>query len=162
MGLIAAVFGTNADDGTTGMLFYLLAYSLMTIGALAVVSALENKSDTMLLVDDLKGLCSKSPILSFALAVLLLSLAGIPPTLGFFGKFYIFTAALSSGFYWLTFIGVLSSVIGVYFYLRPIVVMYMSEGGVAKPNEDAYLTHSVALVMALAMLVFGVASSPLY
>lgn len=162
MGLIAATFGVGADEGTASMLFYLLAYSLMTIGALAVVSALESREDTLLSVDDLRGLSDKSPVMAFALSVLLLSLAGIPPTLGFFGKFYIFAAALSSGFYWLAFIGVLSSVLGVYFYLRPIVVMYMKEGGSAQLNPDTYLSQSVAFVMALAMLVFGVASSPLY
>lgn len=162
VGLVTASYGFNNDDGTTSMLFYLLAYSLMTIGALAVVSALETREDTLLLADDLKGLASKSPQLAFVFTVMLLSLAGLPPTLGFFGKFYLLAAAIDHGFYWLALVTVLSSAIGVYFYLRPIVLMYMTSGGSANVSRDSYLTQSIAMVMAIALLVFGVYSSPLY
>ncbi|MBY0383694.1 NADH-quinone oxidoreductase subunit N, partial [bacterium] len=89
MGLIAASFGTSSEEGTTSMLFYLLGYILMTIGSFSVVSSLENKAESILLIDDIKGLANRSPLTAFALSVLLLSLAGIPPTLGFFGKFYL-------------------------------------------------------------------------
>lgn len=162
VGLVSASFGFSAGEGSAGMLFYLLSYSLMTIGSLAVVSVLESKEDSILLVDDLKGLGRRSPMLAFVMTVLLLSLAGIPPTLGFFGKLYIFTSAVNQGFYWMTFMGMVSSAIGVYFYLRPIVVMYMTEGGTLRADRSTYLSQSVALVMAMAMLVFGVFSTPLY
>jgi len=162
VGLISASFGFTSDDGATALLFYLLTYSLMTIGSLAVVSVLETKEDSILLVDDLKGLSRRSPMMAFILTVLLLSLAGLPPTLGFFGKFYIFAAAINQGFYWLTAMGMLSSAIGVYFYLRPIVIMYMTEGGTLRTERNSHLSQSVALVMPFAMLVFGVFSSPLY
>jgi len=162
VGLISGAFGLTSGEGVTSLLFYLLSYALMTIGALAVVSVLEAKEDSILLVDDLKGLGRRYPLLAFVLTVLLLSLAGLPPTLGFFGKMYVFMAAVNSGFYWLTVMGVLSSAVGVYFYLRPIVMMYMTDGGTIKVDRNTYLSQSVALVMAIAMLVFGVFSTPLY
>lgn len=162
VGLISASYGFNNDDGTTSMLFYLLAYSLMTLGALAVVSALENREDTILLSDDLKGLAHKSPQLAFVFSVILLSMAGLPPTLGFFGKFYLLASAIDHGFYWLALVTVLGSAIGVYFYLRPIVLMYMTSGGSAVLSRQSYLTQAIAMVLALSLIVFGVFSSPLY
>ena len=134
----------------------------MTIGSFAVVSALEAKEDTMLLVDDLKGIAKRQPMLAFVFSVILLSLAGIPPTLGFFGKLYLLLAAIDQGFIWIAVMAMVSSAIGVYFYLRPIVVMYMTEGAITPLNKHSYLTQSVALVMAFAMIAFGVLASPLY
>jgi len=162
MGLVSACFGASSQVGTISLLFYLLTYSLMTIGTFAVVSAMEHKEDSIILIDDLRGMGKKYPMLSFCMTLLLLSMAGIPPLLGFFGKFYLLTAAIDQGFYWLALMGVLSTAIGVYFYLRPIVIMYMGEGQKASVDNDAYLTQSVALVMAMAMLIFGIFSSPLY
>lgn len=162
MGLIAAGFGVTSEEGTTSLLFYLLTYSLMTIGCFAVVSLLEAKEDSILLVDDIKGLARRSPLMAFVMTILLLSLAGLPPTLGFFGKFYLMMAAVNQGFYWLAVMAMVSTAIGVYFYLRPVVVMYMTEGGMLKAERNSYLSQSVALVMAVAMVVFGIFSSPLY
>jgi NADH-quinone oxidoreductase subunit N len=162
MGFLSAVFGVDSTDGTTGLLFYLLVYSLMTIGSFAVISVLEAKEDTILLVDDLKGLAKRQPMLAFVFAVILLSLAGIPPTVGFFGKLYLIMTVLDQGFVWVAIMAMVSSAIGVYFYLRPIVVMYMSEGSITPINKNSYLTQSVALVMAIAMVVLGVLASPLY
>lgn len=162
MGFLAASFGLSAGEGTTSMLFYLLVYSLMTIGSFAVVSALEAKEDTILLVDDLKGIAKRYPMLAFVFAIILLSLAGLPPTVGFFGKLYLIIAAIEQGFVWIAIMAMVSSAIGVYFYLRPIVVMYMMEGSITPINKNSYLTQSVALVMAMAMIIFGVLASPLY
>lgn len=162
MGLIAAGFGTSSEEGTTSMLFYLLAYILMTIGSFSVVSSLENKAESILLIDDLKGLASRSPLTAFALSVLLLSLAGLPPTLGFFGKFYLIVASMNQGFYWLSAMAMLGSAMGVYFYLRPIVTMYMRDGGTLRVSSLAYLTQSISLVLALVMILFGVFSNALF
>lgn len=162
MGFLSATFGFESSEGTSAMLFYLLVYSLMTIGSFAVVSALEAKEDTILLVDDLKGLAKRQPMLAFVFTVILLSLAGLPPTVGFFGKLYLMVATIEQGFLWVAIMAMISSAIGVYFYLRPIVVMYMTEGSIAPINKNSYLTQSVALVMAMAMIIFGVFASPLY
>ncbi len=162
VGLISGAFGLSSVEGITSLLFYLLSYALMTIGSFAVISVLEAKEDSILFVDDLKGLGRRYPLMAFILTVLLLSLAGLPPTLGFFGKLYIFASAVNEGYYWLTVMGVMSSAVGVYFYLRPIVMMYMTEGGTLKVDRNSYLSQAVALVMAIAMLVFGIFSTPLY
>ena len=162
MGFLAATSGVNSADGTTSMLFYLLVYSLMTIGSFAVVSALEAREDTVLLVDDLKGLAKRHPLLSFVFTVILLSLAGLPPTVGFFGKLYLMVSAIDQGLIWIAVMAMVSSAIGVYFYLRPIVLMYMTDGAALPINKESYLSQSVALVMAVAMIVFGVLASPLY
>jgi NADH-quinone oxidoreductase subunit N len=162
MGLVAASFGTSSEGGTISLLFYLLSYSLMTIGTFAVVSVLEAKEDSILLMDDLRGLGKKYPMLAFSMTLLLLSMAGIPPLLGFFGKFYLLMAAMDQGFYWMAIMAVVATAMGVYFYLRPIVLMYMSEGGQVTVDRNTYLSQSVALVMAMAVLIFGIFSSPLY
>lgn len=162
MGFLSASFGFESSEGTASLLFYLLVYSLMTIGSFAVVSVLEAKEDSVLLVDDLKGIAKRQPMLAFVFTIILLSLAGLPPTVGFFGKLYLLIAAIDQGFLWIAIMAMLSSAIGVYFYLRPIVVMYMMEGSITPINKNSYLTQSVALVMAMAMIVFGILASPLY
>lgn len=162
MGLISASFGGSSEVGVISLLFYLLTYSLMTIGSFAVVSVLESKEDSVLLMDDLRGLGKKYPLLAFSMTLLLLSMAGIPPLIGFFGKFYVLMAAIDQGFYWLALMAIISTAAGVYFYLRPIVLMYMADGGTVKVDKSTYLSQSVALVMALSMLIFGLFSSPLY
>ncbi len=162
LGLVAAGFGVSSEEGTTSLLFYLLTYVLMTIGSFSIVSALESKADSILLIDDIKGLAYRAPLAAFALAVLLLSLAGLPPTLGFFGKFYLIAAVMNQGFFWLGVMAMVGSAIGVYFYLRPIVTMYMHEGGTMTVSSSAYLTQAIALVMALVMIIFGIFSAPLF
>lgn len=162
MGFLSASFGFASGEGTTSLLFYLLVYSLMTIGSFAVVSALEAKEDSILLVDDLKGIAKRQPMLAFVFTIILLSLAGLPPTVGFFGKLYLMVTAIEQGFLWVAVLAMISSAIGVYFYLRPIVVMYMMEGSITPINKNSYLTQSVALVMAMAMIIFGILASPLY
>jgi NADH-quinone oxidoreductase subunit N len=160
IGLIAAGFGTNFDAGATSLLFYLFSYSLMTLGTFALVALFEKYENTSLSVDGLKGLAAKYPGLSLALTILLLSLAGLPPTLGFFGKFYIFSAAIEQGFYWLVFWGVINSVIAVYYYLRPVVMMYMSEDKPAEVMTSHFMTRITVGFTALLIIVMGLLSSP--
>lgn len=114
--------------GTSSVLFYLVAYSVMTLGSFAMVTMLEKTENSSIAIDDLAGYARKRPWLAFALTLCLLSLAGIPPTVGFFGKFYLFTSALAEGLLWLSIWGMINSVISAYYYLRPIVVMYMKDG----------------------------------
>ena len=162
MGLIASSFGNDSDAGVSSLIFYLLSYSLMTIGTLGMVVVFEKSEKTILLIDDLKGLAQKRPMLSLSLALLLFSLAGLPPSIGFFGKFYIFSAALKHGLYWLTFIGVISSVIGVYYYLRPVVVMYMKEGDSVQPEPEAFFSQSLVYITAAGVCLLGIFSSKIF
>ncbi len=109
-------------------LFYLVSYAITNFGAWAVVIALEKAEGKGLNLDDYAGLGRKYPALAAAMAIFMLSLTGVPPTLGFVGKFYLFRAAVEGQFYLLAVIGVLTSLISAYYYLRVVVVMYMREG----------------------------------
>jgi NADH-quinone oxidoreductase subunit N len=109
-------------------LFYLVAYALTNFGAWGVVIALETAEGKGLNIADYAGLGRKYPVLAAAMTVFMLSLIGFPPTLGLVGKFYLFRAVLSGGFIWLAVIGVVTSLISAYYYLRVVVTMYMKDG----------------------------------
>ena len=109
-------------------LFYLVAYAITTFGAWGVVIALEKAEGRGLEIADYAGLARKHPVLAAAMTVFMLSLIGLPPTLGLVGKIYLFRAVIDGGFYGLAIIGVLTSVISAYYYLRVVVVMYMRDG----------------------------------
>src|SRR5512142_1639826 len=109
-------------------LFYLVAYAITNFGAWAVVIALEKVEGKGLALDDYAGLARKHPALAAAMTVFMFSLTGVPPTLGFVGKFYLFRAAVEGQFYLLAIIGVLTSLISAYYYLRVVVIMYMRDG----------------------------------
>ncbi len=162
MAVIVASFGTDSDAGITSLMFYLIAYSVMTVGTFALAVVLEKNADTMILMTDLKGLSKSSPGLAFCLSLLLFSLAGLPPSVGFFSKFYLFSATIEQGFYWLTFIGVLGSVISVYYYLRPVVMMYMVEGEGFKARKEAMFSQAIVVASAVGVVVLGLLSSRLF
>lgn len=163
IGIIAAGVGGAGMLGASGVMFYVFAYSLMTVGAFGVLHMLETRPDIDLTSEDLRGLASERPWLALAMTVLLLSLTGIPPTIGFFGKFFIFSAAVKQGLVWLALWGVIGSVISVYYYLRPVVAMYM-ESPLLKREPGAMhpLSYFAVAMMALLVLIFGFASEPFY
>jgi NADH-quinone oxidoreductase subunit N len=116
-----------AAPAYAAILFYLLTYSLVKLGAFTIVSQFGGEGEKHLSLDDYAGLGQRQPVAAAALALFLLSLLGLPVTAGFFGKFYIFKAAVNSHLIWLAILMALNSVIGAYYYLRVIVVMYMRE-----------------------------------
>jgi len=136
-------------------LFYLVSYMLTNFGAWAVVIALEKSEGKGLEISDYAGLGRKVPALAAAMTVFMLSLTGIPPTLGFVGKFYLFRAAIAGGSYLLALIGVLTSLISAYYYLRVVVMMYMHEGEPETAREPwLNITWGLtALVTVIASLV---------
>lgn len=164
--LLVGIITTGVSDkmsfGASGVIFYLLAYSLMTLGAFAIVSLFEKTENTVLSIDDMAGFAKQRPMMALCLTVFLLSLAGIPPTVGFFGKFYLFTAAIGEGLLWLALWGVLNSVISVYYYLRPIVVMYMREGDADQASQPYSATKIAIVISAILIVVLGLASGPLF
>lgn len=143
--------------GTSGVLFYMLAYAFMNIGAFAIVISLGKRGRENISIDDYAGLWSKEPILAGAMALFMFSLAGIPPTAGFISKFYIFSAAVSAGHIWLALIGVINSLISIYYYLRIVVLMYMKEpaGEIEKFSPSIHLMI-VVMITSLATLYLGV------
>lgn len=159
IGLIAAGFGGNYKWATSGILFYLFSYTIMTLGTFALVALLEDKENSSVKLSQLKGLSNKHPIIALALSVLMLSLAGIPPTLGFFAKLNIFSAAIEQNLFWLAFWGVIGSVISVYYYLKPIVYMYMGpQEEQSSLNLKNYPTRASVLVSAILIIVLGICS----
>ena len=156
-GYILVAFVSGSQEGEAAALFYLLAYALMNIGAFAMVTVVSGDGDKRVSIEDFAGIGSSHPILAASLSIFLLSLAGIPLTAGFTGKFFIFRAALGSHLISLTIIGVLNSAISVYYYLRVIVSMYMKE-----PAENAPLIQvsptlkSVLLISVTGVLFLGI------
>src|SRR6202022_2182243 len=118
----------GATPAYAAVLFYLLSYALVKIGAFTIVSEIGGMGEKNLTLDDYAGLAQRQPVAAAALSLYLLSLLGLPVTAGFFGKFYIFKAAVNSHLIWLAVLMAVNSVIGAYYYLRVIVVMYMREG----------------------------------
>jgi NADH-quinone oxidoreductase subunit N len=120
--------GAIRNDTVAAMLFYLVTYSLATFGAWSVVIAMEKAEGKGLLINDYAGLGRKNPVLALAMAVCMLSFTGVPLTLGFWGKFYLFSTAVEGGFVGLAVVGLLASVVSAYYYLRVVVVMFMRPG----------------------------------
>jgi NADH-quinone oxidoreductase subunit N len=130
--------GNQGALGVQGVLVYIAIYLAMTLGAFSVILAMRRADGAVEEIRDLAGLATSNPPLAFFLAVLLFSLAGIPPLAGFFAKYYVFLAAINAGLYTLAVLGVLSSVVGAYYYLLIVKVMYFDEpaqGFVPMPGE---------------------------
>jgi NADH-quinone oxidoreductase subunit N len=147
-GYILVGFVAGTDLAQTGMLFYLMAYAFMNIGAFAVASLLCRKGEEYNGIKDYAGLGFKNPLMALVMSIFLFSLAGIPPTGGFMGKLYIFTEALKSGYVWLVILAGVNSVVSIYYYLRVVVVMYFQP----QPDENPITLSaaSPAMVAALA------------
>lgn len=126
-GYVLVAVTTHSVNGTAAAMFYLASYALMNFGAFAIVTYVAGKNEQHVSIDDLKGLSQRQPAVAALLTIFMLSLIGVPLTAGFFGKFYIFKAAIDSNLVWLTVLGLLNSAVAAYYYLRVLVVMYMHE-----------------------------------
>ena len=150
-GYILVAFVAGNDIGTSAILFYLMAYAFMNLGAFTCIILLGKKEEENTLISDYAGIGFKYPLLAASMTIFLLSMAGIPPLGGFMAKFYVFSAAVKSEFYWLAILGVLNSAISVYYYLRVTVLMYFRES----EREIVGLQFSPASVIALILAVIG-------
>src|SRR6266487_1025581 len=148
IGVVAA--GAGAPRGVTATLIYLFIYSFMQLGAFAIVVLLRRRDVVGDELKDLSGLSARSPFAAFAMLLFMLSLGGIPPTAGFMGKFWLFSAAIDAHYYWLAVIGVLNSAISLYYYIRIVVFMYLK-----KETIGAQPSTSPALAMVLGVAVLG-------
>ena len=153
----------GGEAGGSALLFYLITYALMTLGAFAVVIALGRRGHPNENLDDYAGTAFKAPFLGLAMIVFMLSLAGFPPLAGFIGKVYLFSAAIKAGYVGLAVIGVLNSVVSVYYYAGVLVRMYMSEGGadVVPPSSRPYLFATLLFTLAGTVLL-GIFPSSLF
>jgi len=138
MGYALIGLAAGTAEGVQGVLLYMAIYITMTLGVFAVILAMRRSTGMVESIDQLSGLARSHPTMAFLLAMLLFSMAGVPPLAGFFAKFYVFLAAIKAGFYVLAVIGVLASVVGAYYYLAIIKLMYFDEaveGFYAMPIE---------------------------
>jgi NADH-quinone oxidoreductase subunit N len=150
-GYLLVAVAAASRTGTAAAMFYLAAYALMNLGAFGVVAHLCRQGERYVEIQDFSGLAVRQPVTAALFSIFLLSLIGVPLTGGFFGKFYIFKAALDADLVWLAVLGLLTSVVAAYYYLRIIVVMYMHE-----PEETSELPPLTgALAVALYASAFG-------
>jgi NADH-quinone oxidoreductase subunit N len=157
VGLVAA-----NEVGKAAILFYLLAYSVTNLAAFGVIALLGSRDRDNDELRDYAGLWHSRPALAALMTVCLLSLGGLPPTAGFIGKWYIFSAAVSAGYYWLAIIGVLTSVISVFFYLRVVVMMYMAEREGALPLPAVVTRMGMAALTVTIAVIFYLGVLPTY
>jgi NADH-quinone oxidoreductase subunit N len=158
-GYLLVAFTALSADGIAAASFYAVSYAAMNVGIFAIVSHAGGFDDRLTLIDDYRGLAYRSPLLGGAMAFFLISLIGIPFTGGFFGKFYVFTAAIHSGFVWLAILGLINSGIAAFYYLRVLAALY------TKPSETSPVASvpqaTVPLLFALlctiaATLILGI------
>jgi len=160
--LVGVVAAMGSAQGTSSVLFYMLTYTVSTVGAFGALILCGRRGAEAVSYEDLAGLGKRHPAAALAFSFFLLSLAGIPPTAGFFGKLYVFSAAVDSQLNVLAVIGLLNSVLGAYYYLRVMVYMYMREpepgAPIATPMRSGFVVAALILAAVL-VLVFGILPS---
>lgn len=160
--LVGVAATMHSTQGTSSVLFYMLTYTVSTVGAFGALILCGRRGAEAVSYEDLAGLGKRHPAVALAFSFFLLSLAGVPPSAGFFGKLYVFSAAVDSGLNVLAVIGLLNSVIGAYYYLRVMVYMYMREpepgAPIATPMRSGFVVFAL-VVAALLVLVFGILPS---
>lgn len=161
-GYLLIGLAAGGEDGLRGVLFYLVSYAVTTLAAFAVMTAAKSSEEDQS-IEGYAGLARRKPAWAFVMAIAMLSMAGIPPTAGFAGKYFLFQSAINVGLVPLAIIGVLTSVVSAYYYLRVIVAMYFREPASAATPEPARLNlHSLAGGLAIAATVaLGIAPTPL-
>ena len=127
VGYVLIALAAANNDGVKSAAIYMFIYMIMNIAVFTILLSLKKSNQYIENISDLDGLSKSNPIISISLAIIMLSMAGIPPFIGFFGKFYVFVAAIESGLYLLSILGVLASVVSAYYYLRIIKVMYFDD-----------------------------------
>ncbi|MDB5214200.1 MAG: NADH-ubiquinone oxidoreductase chain [Myxococcaceae bacterium] len=160
VGVVACMH--SPSQGVSSVLFYLLTYTVSTAGAFGALIYCGSRGKEAVTYEDLAGIGRRHPPAALAFSLFLISLAGLPPTAGFFGKWFIFRAAIDSGFYALTVVAFLNSVIAVYYYLRVMVFMYMREPAagapIATPMRSGYVTAAL-LLSAILVILLGIVPS---
>lgn len=157
MGYALVGLAAGSEAGIYGILIYLATYLAMTAGAFAVILSMRRDGAMTEDIDSLAGLSRTNPMVAYLLGIVMFSLAGIPPFAGFFGKYFVFAAAINAGLYWLAVIGILSSVVGAYYYLRIVKIMFLDEpNGAFEPmggEMKAVLGVSGLFVAAFALVL---------
>ena len=161
VGYILLGLAAGSEKGIQAVVFYLAIYLVMTLGVFATILLMKRRGVMVEGVGDLAGLGRTHPMMAFALLLFMFSLAGIPPLAGFWGKLYIFMAAVEAKLYWPAVLGVLASVVASYYYLRIVKVMYFDEPGEALDQPVFGVNRVVAFAAAIIVAVFSLAPQPL-
>lgn len=165
MGYILMALLAVKEDGAPAVMFYLAVFAIMDLGAFGVIGSLSSEKSDLDALDDYRGLGYSHPWRSALLAICLFSLAGLPPTAGFIGKFVVFQAALQAHFVALAVIGILTVIISIYFYLKIIVSLYMRPAQIGNPvrSQSAALSEHIACAVVLILILWlGLVPSPLF
>ena len=158
--LLMAVSVMN-NNGVSALLIYFFFYMLMNLGAFFIVQIVANKIDSEN-IEDYTGLGYRSPLIGVCLTIFLISLTGLPPTAGFVGKLYVFTTVINSGYLWLAVIGVINSVISLYYYIRIVRNIYLRDVESTKTKlVYSPTTILIVLVLAIPTLIFGIYFTPI-
>jgi NADH-quinone oxidoreductase subunit N len=154
---------TISDESVAAVAIYTLVYALMNIGAFGVVSMLAKNQNDPQTLDDIAGLGFRRPFFGLALALCMFSLSGLPPTAGFIAKFYVFKTAVDAGHVAIALVGIITSIVSVYYYLRVVYYLYMKEAaeGYAVPVGGVFATGALAISM-IGILVIGILPTPLF
>jgi NADH-quinone oxidoreductase subunit N len=163
VGYMTIALLTLREDGAAAIAVYAITYALMNIGAFGIISLLAKTQNDPQTLNDIAGLGFRRPFLGLALALFMFSLAGLPPTAGFISKFYVFKVALESGQVTIAIIGILTSIVSVYYYLRVVYYLYMKEGDENVPATPAGLFSTGALAISIiGILLIGLYPTPLF
>lgn len=166
-GYILVGVAPGSMSGVNGVLFYLMAYAFMNVGAFAVIAVLERRNEIGSVLSDYAGLGARKPLLALVMALFMFSLTGIPPFVGFWGKLYVFRAAVEAGMSWLAIVGMINSAISAFYYLGVVVQMYMrSPAEAERGGETAPINLSGPVLVTLAVagivtIILGVWPTPL-
>jgi len=155
-GYMSIGLAASNSESISGIIFYLTAYTFMNLGAFGIISIIEGENDSRTGIDSYAGLNSKSPLLAALMSLFMFALAGIPPMAGFFGKYYVFLGAIEAGYTWLAIVGVLSSVISVYFYIRVVVYIYFKESIEEFEIENDSLGKTAIIISAVFIILLGI------
>ncbi len=149
--ILIALVAAN-DDGTKAVSIYMFSYMIMNIAIFAIILSIKVRNEYLINITDLSGLSKSNPIVSLSIAIVMLSMAGIPPFIGFFGKFYVFIAALQKELYILSVLGVIASVISAYYYLRIIKIMYFDES-IQEKNLSFKISIQSKIILSICLFI---------
>jgi NADH-quinone oxidoreductase subunit N len=158
MGYALVGLAAGNQTGVSGVMLYMTIYVAMTLGTFAIIMSMRNKDGEALeRIDDFAGLSTTDPLMAAVLTIMMFSLAGIPPLAGFFAKYFVFVAAIKAGLYWLSVIGVLASVVGCYYYLRVVKLMWFDAPvrEIARVPGSLKFVYSLAGIFVIGYVVFG-------
>ncbi|MBI4228529.1 MAG: NADH-quinone oxidoreductase subunit N [Deltaproteobacteria bacterium] len=151
IGVVANLGGTGTGLGS--VLYYLFAYSFMNLGAFGVLAYLSKDGKECETFEDISGLWQRKPLIAIAFGIFMFSLAGVPPTIGFFAKYRVFLSAIKAEFYWLAIIGILNSVISAYYYLRVLVYAYMRDEKIEFPSLKPFSALAITILTIVTLLL---------